>query len=69
MIAAVSTPEKAALAEQADADLVVSYRERGAADRIRKAAPSGVQRILELALATNLELDLATIGRKGTIIT
>ncbi len=61
--------EQAALAEQAGADLVVNYRELGAADRIRMAAPTGVERILELALATNLELDLAVIRRGGTIMT
>lgn len=69
VIATVSTPEKAAPAEQAGADLVVNYRELGAADRIRTAAPTGVERILELALATNLELDLAVISRGGTIMT
>jgi NADPH:quinone reductase len=69
VIATVSTPEKAALAEEAGADLVVNYRELGAADRIRTAAPTGVDRILELALATNLELDLTVIGRGGTIMT
>jgi NADPH:quinone reductase-like Zn-dependent oxidoreductase len=69
VIATTSTPEKAALAEQAGADLVVNYRELGTADRIRKAAPIGVDRILELALATNLELDLAVIKHGGTIMT
>src|SRR6185437_6164735 len=69
VIATVSTPEKAALAEQAGADLVVNYRELRAADRIRKAAPTGVERILELALATNLKLDLTVIRRGGTIMT
>jgi NADPH2:quinone reductase len=47
----------------------VNYRELGTADRIRTAAPTGVDRILELALATNLELDLAVIRRGGTIMT
>lgn len=47
----------------------MNYRELGTADRIRKAAPTGVDRILELALATNLELDLAVIRRGGTITT
>jgi NADPH:quinone reductase-like Zn-dependent oxidoreductase len=69
VIATTSTPEKAALAEQAGADLVVNYRELGTADRIRKAAPTGVDRILELALATNLKLDLAVIKHGGTIMT
>ena len=69
VIATISTREKAALAEQAGADLVVNYRELGTADRIRKAAPTGVDRILELALATNLELDLTVIKHGGTIMT
>jgi hypothetical protein len=69
VIATTSTPEKAALAEQAGADLVVNYREPGTADRIRKAAPTGIDRILELTLATNLELDLAVIKHGGTIMT
>jgi NADPH:quinone reductase len=69
VIATVSTQEKAALAEEAGADLVVNYREPSAVDRIRTAAPTGVARIVELALATNLELDLAVIGRGGTIMT
>jgi NADPH2:quinone reductase len=69
VIATISTPEKAALAEQAGADLVVNYRELGTTDRIQKAAPTGVDRILELALATNLELDRAVIKHGGTITT
>jgi len=69
VIATVSTPEKAAVARAAGADVVVDYRERRAAERIREAAPAGVDRILELALTTNLELDLATIARGGTIMT
>jgi len=69
VIATVSTPEKAALAETAGADVVANYREPRAAERIRDAAPTGVDRILELALTTNLELDLATIAHGGTIMT
>lgn len=69
VVATVSTPEKAALAEGAGADLVVDYRDAGAAQRIRGAAPEGVDRILELALGANLELDLSTIGPGGTIMT
>lgn len=69
VIATVSSPVKAQLAEEAGADTVVNYRQPAPAARIRQAAPAGVDRILELAPATNLELDLATIAPGGTIVT
>jgi NADPH:quinone reductase len=62
VIATVSSAEKGALAEQAGADLVVNYREPGAAERI-----GPVDRIIEVALGANLELDLA-VARAGTTI-
>jgi NADPH:quinone reductase len=64
VIATVSSAEKAALAEQAGADLVVNYREPGAAGRI-----GTVDRIIEVALGANLELDLAVARAGGTVIT
>jgi NADPH:quinone reductase len=64
VIATVSSPEKAALAEQAGADLVVNYREPGAAERI-----GTVDRIIEVALGANLELDLAVAHTGTTIVT
>lgn len=64
--ATVSTEEKAALAEAAGAELVVRYREPDAAERLRAWAPR-VDRVVELALGTNLELDLAVAG-PGTVI-
>jgi len=62
VITTVSSAEKAALAEQAGADLVVNYREPGAA-----ASIGTVDRIIEVALGANLELDLA-VARAGTTI-
>jgi NADPH:quinone reductase len=62
VITTVSSAQKAALAEQAGADLVVNYREPGAAERI-----GTVDRIIEVALGANLELDLA-VSRAGTTI-
>jgi NADPH:quinone reductase len=57
----VSGPQKAELAKQAGADLVVNYRDAGAADQLRGfAAP--LDRIVEVALGANLELDLALSG-------
>jgi NADPH2:quinone reductase len=60
VITTVSGPQKAELAAKAGADLVVNYREAGAADQIRSfAGPGGVDHVVELALSANLEMDLA----------
>jgi NADPH:quinone reductase len=66
VIATVSSREKAALAEQAGADLVVNYRSADAAEQVRAFAPA-VDRVIELALGANLALDLA-VARPGTVI-
>jgi NADPH2:quinone reductase len=67
VIATVSSDEKAALAQAAD--LVVNYRSDTAADEIRAFAPNGVDRIIELALGPNLELDLAVAAPHAVIVT
>jgi NADPH:quinone reductase len=59
--ATVSGPQKAELARQAGADLVVNYRDPGAADQLRAFAPT-MDRIVEVALGANLALDLAVSG-------
>ena len=61
VVTTVSGPEKAELARQAGADLVVNYRDADAADQVRAFAPQ-VDRIVELALGANLDLDLAVSG-------
>jgi NADPH2:quinone reductase len=53
----VSSDGKARLAREAGAELVVNYRTEDAAGAIRAWAPDGVQRIVEVAVAQNLELD------------
>jgi NADPH2:quinone reductase len=58
VIATVSSDAKAALAREAGARHVVNYRSPGAADEIRAIAPEGVDRLVEVALASNLRLDL-----------
>jgi NADPH:quinone reductase len=64
VITTVSGPQKAELAAKAGADLVVNYREPGAADRIGSfAGPGGVDHVVELALGANLQLDLAVVAR------
>src|SRR5262249_43986440 len=67
VIATVSSEEKAELARAADADaVVVGY---GRADEIRAHAPQGVDRIVEVALTSNLETDLAVLNPRGAIVT
>ncbi len=64
VITTVSGRQKAELAAKAGADLVVNYREPGAADQIGSfAGPGGVDHVVELALGTNLQLDLAVLAR------
>lgn len=65
--ATVSGQEKAELAARAGADLVVNYRDAGAADQLRAFAPQ-MDRIVELAIGANLELDLALSGPQTHIV-
>lgn len=69
VITTVSSPDKAALAEAAGADVVVNYRESDVAAAILAAAPNGVDRIVEVALGENIELDAAVLAPHGTIVT
>ena len=69
VVATVSSEEKAALAREAGADAVVNYRDPDAAGRVRAAAPQGVDRVVEVALDTNLELDLAVCAPHAVIST
>jgi NADPH2:quinone reductase len=69
VVATVSGEEKAVLAREAGADAVVNYRSEDAAEQIRAAAPEGIDRIVELALGPNLDLDLAVAARHAVIST
>jgi NADPH2:quinone reductase len=67
VIATVSGDGKAKLATAAGANLVVNYRDADAAHQIRQLAPDGVDLIVEVAAATNAELDLRILKPRGTI--
>lgn len=67
VVATVSGPHKAAIADQAGAHLVVNYREPGAAEAIRAWSP-GIDRVVEVALGSNLDLDLAVCRRGATVV-
>jgi NADPH:quinone reductase len=64
--ATVSGPQKAELAAAAGADLVVNYRDPDAVEQLRAFAPQ-MDRIVELALGANLDLDLALSGPRTHI--
>jgi NADPH:quinone reductase len=68
VITTVSGPAKAELATRAGADHVVNYRDPDAADQIRSLAPP-VDRVIELALGANLQLDLAVTRPHAHIVT
>ncbi len=67
VLATVSGPAKAQLAKEAGAADVINYRDEDAADQIRSAAAGPVDRIIEVALGSNLALDLA-VSRPDTAV-
>ncbi len=69
VVTTVSSPAKAVLAEAAGAHHVVNYRTPDPAAQIRAVAPAGVDRIVEVALTANLELDLAVAAPNAAIVT
>lgn len=67
VVATVSSSEKAGLARAAGAHTVVNYRMEDAAEAVRRAAPDGVDVIVEVDAAANAALDAAVIGSNGTV--
>jgi NADPH:quinone reductase len=67
VISTVSGDEKARLAEAAGSDHVVNYRSPDAAKLIRGHAPDGVDLVVEVAPAANLNLDLAVVAPNATV--
>ncbi|WP_432522741.1 NADPH:quinone reductase [Kineococcus sp. SYSU DK006] len=67
VVTTVSGPRKAALATAAGAHHVVNYREGDPAAAIREVAPDGVDVVVEVALAQNLELDQAVLRPRGVV--
>jgi NADPH2:quinone reductase len=67
VVTTVSGPEKAGLAKNAGADLVVNYREPSATDQIKAFGP--VDRVIEVALGPNLQMDLAVLRPGHVIVT
>lgn len=69
VIATVSSATKGEIAADAGAHVVVDYTAEGALDAVRSAARAGVDRVIEVDLTRNLDLDLAVIVSGGVIVT
>lgn len=67
VVATVSGAEKADLARRAGADHVVNYHDGDAAERIRAFAPR-IDRIVEVALGANLDLDLSLATPETVVV-
>ena len=65
--ATASGPEKAELSTRAGADHVVNYRDQDAAGQLRAFAER-FERIVEVALNQNLEMDLAVSGPETVVV-
>ncbi len=68
VVATASSPRKADLARRAGAEQVVIYTDDDAAEQI-KAAAGQVDRVIEVALADNLAMDLAVLKPGSVIVT
>lgn len=68
VVSTVGSPDKAELARRAGADHVVNYRDDDALAQIRSFTPR-VDRVVEVALGANIELDLALADSATTIVT
>ena len=69
VIATVSSAAKGEIAAEAGAHVVVDYTAEGAVDAIKSAARAGVDRIVEVDLTRNLDLDMAVMVPGGVIVT
>jgi NADPH2:quinone reductase len=66
VVTTVSSAEKGELARAAGADLVLNYREEDVAERIL-ASVGQVDRIVEVALGANIDIDAAVIAPNAVI--
>lgn len=69
VITTVSSEQKGRIAAAAGAHVVIDYTDAGAVDAIAGAARAGVDRIIEVDLTANLDLDLAVLVPWGVIAT
>jgi len=63
----VSSDEKAKLAKEAGADLVINYKKDDVAKRVLEFAKGGVDRVVEVDFGANLDTNLKIVKPNGTI--
>ncbi len=69
-IATVSSPEKAEIARAAGADYIINYKTEDVAARVKEiTGKEGVDRVVEVDFASNIETNLAVLKRNGVIAT
>lgn len=67
VITTVSSEEKAQVAGDAGADVIVNYRDDDMMDQLRAAAPDGVARVVDVAVAVNGKPNIANLAPGGVI--
>ena len=67
VISTISSPAKAALATAAGAHHVVNYRDEDAGTAIADLAPDGVDLVVEVAISTNAELNVAVVKPRASV--
>ncbi len=67
VIATVSSPRKAELAQQAGSTYVFDYTQQDVVAEVRGVAPEGVDLIVEVAPSANAEQDVAVLARHGAV--
>ena len=67
VLATVSSDEKAKLARDAGADLVVNYKTEDVAKKVLEFSPGGVDRVVEVDFGGNLETNIKAVKLNGTI--
>jgi len=63
----VSSDEKAKLAKDAGADLVINYKSEDVAKRVLEFSPGGVDRVIEVDFGGNLETNIKIVKLNGSI--
>jgi NADPH2:quinone reductase len=66
--ATVSNEEKGRLAREAGADLVVDYRREDVAAAVLEWSPAGVDRIVDVDVVANLEVNARVVASDGAIV-
>ncbi|EKU99524.1 Zn-dependent oxidoreductase, NADPH:quinone reductase [Leptolyngbya sp. PCC 7375] len=70
ILATVSSDEKAAVAKQMGADYVINYRQEDVVAKVREIAGKwGCDRIVDVALAANMDINAKLVARNGVIAT